>query len=156
MERFFCVAMSIVVLLQFFGCRGVQQKPENTVKFYHLADIAAKPGELRRVLKGVDSGRQVMLKIDKGTQLPLQINLAAPLIRLGDKQAIIRISVVQDFYILLSGKGAKLSLDGKSWTATKDLDSVKSLLGIHRAVFEVSLAPHESSSALFVLEISTE
>ena len=159
MKYFLTIAIYLLLLLLLltnFSCSNVPQKQDNSKGFYHLADIVRKPGEMQHILKGVDSGQQVILKIEKGTPLPLQIDLDAPLVHLDQKQEPIRFIATQDFYILLSKKGPQLSLDSRSWVDTKNIASVKSLLGFRHGVFKVALMSDESGEALFVLDISTE
>jgi hypothetical protein len=156
MRRCFIIGVCLALLGWTYGCSAVQQKPEEPEPCYRLADMVGKPDQMARVLKGVDAGRPAILRIDEGTQLPLQIALDAPLVRLSRKQVILPFVAARDFYIMLTREGARISLDAESWVDTKNLASVKSLLGFERGVFKLTLAPEGSGNSLFVLDISTE
>ena len=156
MERFFAVVLCLVMLLGGMNCSGIQNKPEEKEEFYLLADLTKRPNELHHVFKSVESGQPVILKIDQGMEIPLRIDLDAPLVHLSQEQAIIRFIAAQDFFIMFVKEGARISLDGQSWVDTGNIASMKSLLGVRRGTLKIALASGKAGETLFVFKISTE
>jgi hypothetical protein len=155
MERFFALAICIAMLIGNNGCAGVQ-KQENSEKFCRLVNMATNPDNMELIFKGVESGHPAILKIPQGMEVPLQIDLDSPLLRLSQKPTILRFIAGRDFFIMLKKDETKVSLDGRSWVDAKNITLVKSLFGFQRGVFKMALNSGKSGETLFVLNISTQ
>jgi hypothetical protein len=155
MAGFFAFTICFTILIAYSGCAGVQRQ-EDSEKFIRLVNMATNQDNMEIILKGVESGHPAILKIPKGMEVPLQINLDSPLLSLTQKSVILHCIAGRNFFIKLRKDEAKVSLDGQYWVDAKNIALVKSMFGFQRGVFKIALNSDKSGEALFVLNISTQ
>jgi len=128
MTRCLCLLTALILA----GCSGVHTMKTAGVPTVDLAALQKEPAK-----HGFGPGKDgrprlptegLIVKVPKGTQVPLKLNLAVGLATLepGDN----KLRFERDLMLYISRDGLRVSPDGNRWALIQDVKALKELFGL--------------------------
>ena len=119
------VPLLVAAVAGLAGCSGVRTLGRNDITTYTLDRVQA---ELRAKNGALDLPEQgIIVKVDKGTRVPLNIDVSAPFASIEPGTNHVRFE--RDLFVHLTRSGMEISPDGQRWAKVEDLRGLKQLFG---------------------------
>lgn len=158
-------ALFVFAVMLLSACGPQSQLKKNTGNYpnqiddvwdlYSLSLLKKQPDQIDSLLQAVGQGRPTVIKIEKGSVIPLVIKLENEVAQILEQRNQVSLRFREDLYAYFDRQGIRLSRDGLNWSDIKDVNALKQLLNITRGGVQVELQKTQGRDVTLVLEINS-
>ena len=145
-----------LILCLFAGCSGIQKIETaqlHTIDF-STVDDRRDLSVLAEMAEGKPLKEPVVMKLPKGFELPVQVILKTPLVKMDSKCGTMVFS--QDLFLYLSQSSMLVSPDKINWADMSDFESVKKLFGWGDGNIAMGIGTGRDQGTLLGIKISAD
>jgi hypothetical protein len=129
------ISMSFAVCIFLTGCTTVHRMDGTELTTISASDAQAEPGKWEEIGKQVSAGKAVVVKIEAGQKIPLNLTMTSPMANLvpGENQLLF----TRDAYLYISPAIFRISPDGQRWAEIQDIKTQRKLFGFKKGNLSV-------------------
>lgn len=140
-----------LLLLMSAGCASIYRADVMQLNVLRLSDVDNEPAMWEEVGKKIQGGNDVVLFIQKGQAVPIDMNVALPMATL--QPGANRLVFTRDTYLLVSNSHMRISPDGIRWADLSDLKTQNALFGYNGGALSVGLHSTKEEGTCFTLDV---